>query len=396
MKENSLINILLEGYENIPSYLKDYIKSGYISYLLGKESELRSLYPSKEDLIVYRGLNFSSEKDYNEFLKQVDIKNKKYINPRISSWTTDYKIANGFARTIKAYTEFLSIADVKEIQKQENEYNRITGYKGVVLEIKIPARKAIDITDESVEDEILVLKGEYDLQNIKMIDNFNDMFNNIKTEKQVISILDELDDENMKEFTNCVKWLNKNKKELLTKNVLNYIFKRNYNLIYFISDTNTYFKHKFFLKLMKLFKEKDEKYYIHFPLSRLNTFIIVFIINPDKYFDFLLPEDKEKYFSFIRPYVKKMIDEVSDFYSKNIDKYLRIKWENHYLYTILVGTRLYDYYQKKIGSLLSKNYHDITRNLQKPFNQEEMQKIVNRTNDTVQSMNLGESVKTAK
>lgn len=42
----------------------------------------------EKSLIVYRGLNFNTEEDYKEFLKQVDLKNKIYLNPSISSWTT--------------------------------------------------------------------------------------------------------------------------------------------------------------------------------------------------------------------------------------------------------------------------------------------------------------------
>ena len=147
----NILSLLLEDYvdddvsfSEAPYYVKQYIKSGEGSLLIGHDKELLDLYPTTNTMILYRGLNFYTEQAYKEFLNQVDLKNKIYINPSISSWTSDSNVALSFAMTTKKYIEFFSMDQIKQVSKQEKEYERITGYNGIVLEIEVPAKQAIE------------------------------------------------------------------------------------------------------------------------------------------------------------------------------------------------------------------------------------------------------------
>lgn len=389
------ITTLQENYDETPYYLKQYIKSGERYLLSGHEKELLDMYPLKKSLVVYRGLNFNTEEDYKEFLKQVDLKNKIYLNPSISSWTTFLDEAISFAMTPKKYTEYFSLEDIKSISKQEKEYERLAGYNGIVLEIEVQPNQAIDIQDISVENEILVPKGKYKLINYKLIDNFTNIFANIKTEDECLDVLKTLSDKNFSEFTKAVKWLNKNKRELLTDNILHYILSQNEDLIYYISDVSDKIKHEVFLKIMNDIKNANEKYKVEFHNSSYSASfeknIRVFVVSPNYYLKWILPNDAKIYFNYIKPYVKKIIDEVAEIYEKYIDDYLNISWDNKYMKTILIGTGLYEYYQQKIGSLLKRNYNDSTRGMKKPSIMDDIKKVSNRVKNIINSMNIGES-----
>ena len=157
--------------------LKRYVLEPSVSNRSEVEShfhELLSKYKNKEQLTLYRGMNFDTEEDYNDFLHQ--IKTNKGFNIKdgdISSWSRKRTIAKQFAVTRPSYMESMSTANMFAIKKSEDENEHVVGYRGIILTTTIKPGIGIDVnkSDFSSEDEIILPKGTYKVETEEVLKN---------------------------------------------------------------------------------------------------------------------------------------------------------------------------------------------------------------------------------
>lgn len=118
--------------------------------------EALARYHNDTALTIYRGLNFDSKESFDAFISSLNDDKTTVKFNEISSWTTNYDTAMGFAVTRPTYIEFMSANDVKYLSSKKDDY--ITGYRGVILKSKIDVGTAIDLSKlkYSSEAEILV------------------------------------------------------------------------------------------------------------------------------------------------------------------------------------------------------------------------------------------------
>lgn len=147
-----------------PDYaLKSYIKDpGKKRWLDEYEDDLISMYGNDKPEKLYRGLNFDTREDYEEFLHAID-DGKITIENSASSWTRDYQTARQFAKTKPSYMEFMTKEKMKLIDDADKNKEYVVGYRGIILEIDIGKNIGVDTskTPYAAEDEIIIFSGTY-------------------------------------------------------------------------------------------------------------------------------------------------------------------------------------------------------------------------------------------
>jgi hypothetical protein len=150
--------------ENRDSYdwLEQYTEYGYNKY--PSENELKYLlnkYPNEEPLVLYRGLHFDTEEQYNEFM--AGFKNKVRTSS-ISSWSPSFDTAEEFSITKKTYHPNPMIMSQEMERERSKEY--MTGYRGIVLKTSIQPNTGIMVnrTGYAKENEVILPPGTYDVQ----------------------------------------------------------------------------------------------------------------------------------------------------------------------------------------------------------------------------------------
>ena len=138
----------------LDEYLMDPLKSYKITPSVYKE--LMKDYANENELILYRGMNFATEKDYNKFIE--DIKDNKVSFKSISSWTRHKITAVQFAKTRPSYMEYMDDGDMELIKKATKENESVVGFRGIILKTTIKANTALDVNRTKIakEDEIIL------------------------------------------------------------------------------------------------------------------------------------------------------------------------------------------------------------------------------------------------
>jgi len=117
-------------------------------------------YPNKAG-IVYRGMNFTREESYREFMELFNKSNGKLTFNVVTSWSSDPGTAKQFALTQPTYQ--LNLAVMTAHQEQMKQRERLSGYRGVILKTTLSAGVGIDVDSTGVghESEIVLPPGTY-------------------------------------------------------------------------------------------------------------------------------------------------------------------------------------------------------------------------------------------
>lgn len=199
MKFISFLNESINHYNNEYDYeteadnaLRLYIKDPNKRYLLRKyENQLMNMYGNNEPLKLYRGLNFNTIEDYNEFIDNIS-NGEITIDNECSSWTRSYQTAMQFAKTKPSYMEFMTLEKIRLIDDAEKNNEYVVGFRGVILEIDIEKDVGIDtaMTDYNAEDEVILFRGTYKCKYHDILKN-SDRINSEGIQK----ILDEIEEQ---------------------------------------------------------------------------------------------------------------------------------------------------------------------------------------------------------
>lgn len=173
MKFKQYLNEMLDHYESdeddddlggsadsaLKAYIKDPAKKNWLNQYA---EELIDAYGNEKPEKVYRGLNFDTKEDYEEFIKTIS-SGKIKIENTATSWTRSLSTARQFAKTKPSYMEFMSSEKMKLIDAANKKNEYVVGYRGIILEIDIDKEVGVDtkLTPFSAEDEIIIFKGEY-------------------------------------------------------------------------------------------------------------------------------------------------------------------------------------------------------------------------------------------
>ena len=176
------------------SYDLDYIDGALTRYTLNPMYSVSSVfddaverYGNEESITVYRGLNFATKEEYQKFIDSID--NGKMTTNSCSSWSPNKNEAETFAITRPSYMEFMDTDNMKLISKQHKEAERITGYRGVLLQTRIKPYTGIDLrrTDFAKETEIILGAGTYKVKVVDVL-SYKDMIDESSIDDIIYSL----------------------------------------------------------------------------------------------------------------------------------------------------------------------------------------------------------------
>jgi hypothetical protein len=147
-------------------------------------------YPN-DKTTIYRGINFIDKDSYDKFIN-------KFTKPlkinNISSWSEDLSTAKQFAITQPSYS--LNPIIMQTYQKAQDEKEELTGYRGVIFKLELKPSTAIDATKSpySIESEVILPPGEYEISIFKILKPFKEIISNqeIDINDQVQKITSEI------------------------------------------------------------------------------------------------------------------------------------------------------------------------------------------------------------
>lgn len=136
---------------------------------------------------LYRGLNFSSKNQFDNFVASTE-DFTKLESGGVSSWTRLDGTAQNFSITRPTY--FLNSELMEAESKKNREHDYMIGYAGVVLAIDVGAGIGIDVntTIYSKEDEVILPPGSYKIRLHKVLHPFMHSINESNVAEEFLSI----------------------------------------------------------------------------------------------------------------------------------------------------------------------------------------------------------------
>lgn len=152
-------------------------------------ADLLDKYANDEELTIYRGMNFDTEEEFNEFMKTIE-EGKRTSTKGISSWSPSRHTAWTFAITRPTY--FLNMELMRAEDKKSKEREYMIGYRGVILKTTIKPGQGIDVrkSNHGAESEVILPKGKYDIE-IEEVKPFKDMIKEQDPNKVVMGLTQE-------------------------------------------------------------------------------------------------------------------------------------------------------------------------------------------------------------
>lgn len=196
-----------------------------ITPLIGIFKDAVERYGNEESVTIYRGLNFATKEEYDNFMKS--IRNGVIDNKSCSSWSPNRNEAEIFAITRPSYMEFMDPENMALISKQGKESERIVGYRGVLLRTRIKPNTGIDLrrTEFAKESEIILGPGSYKVK-VEDILSYKDMIDESTVDDIIYSLRNKKD--KCKEFLNYVfkhfspEDISDESRDIIFKTLINY------------------------------------------------------------------------------------------------------------------------------------------------------------------------------
>jgi hypothetical protein len=294
-------------------------------------------YHNDEPETIYRGLNFNSKEEYDEFIATIE-EGKKISLGRITSWSPSKNTAEQFATTKPSFMEYMDFGRMMYIQRQEQEREKITGYRGVILKTEIPKGIAVDMKKfkDHVEDEILLPPGRYDIE-IEEILSFKDTVASNNISSLILGMTKkDLEDR----YEKSIFWYleNKYKPEDFSAEARNHIYKLTSGDIRFEVERDDYDKKR----------------------KKLEVFVDA--ISP-VFLKFYSESQRRSYNSKLKSVLKKVLAKVAELYKPGD----RIKWDG-------INPKVFEEaglqieYINLMRKTAGKSYHDLNDDAREKIN----------------------------
>lgn len=154
--------------------IRSYVRDENPIWDLDSFNQMLELWANDKEITLYRGINFRNKDAYDNFLNKLEEQNG-YFQGSASSFSDDFLTAEGFAKCSKSY--FLDKEVMKANAVQNTLGERITGYRGVILEITVPPGSVVDVqkSGEAIENEYLIRPSEVIKVKVHELKTFYDL-----------------------------------------------------------------------------------------------------------------------------------------------------------------------------------------------------------------------------
>lgn len=189
----------------IKRLINRYIENGYGLSNSVVEEAISYYYPNVEPLILYRGLNFTTQKKYESFIEQIH--NGILTTNSPTSWSKSKTIAEEFAKSKQFnLSSGGSSYFLDEFKKAESvDGGGISGYRGILLTTRIKPNEGLDLDKHKLnvsEREVILPEGKYKVDVIE-IKTFKDEYAG-KTPSEVLRNLTD-----SSKFLSVLEWFKK-------------------------------------------------------------------------------------------------------------------------------------------------------------------------------------------
>lgn len=177
--------LLAYDQEEVDDILDKYVMDYNTSHLRDDEflEDAKRYYPNKKPLRIFRGLLFYSEESYKRFVES--IKSGYITTDRATSWTKSKDVAEDFATHEKNLDNSVAMGLYLSMKRDRRLYDKIDGYKGVVLVTNIEPRQGIELNIGG-EAEVLLPPGRYKVSRYE-IQSYDEIVGD-KTAKEVLKL----------------------------------------------------------------------------------------------------------------------------------------------------------------------------------------------------------------
>lgn len=154
--------------------IRSYVRDENPIWDLDSFNQMLELWANDKEITLYRGINFRNKDAYDNFLNKLEEQNG-YFQGSASSFSDDFLTAEGFAKCSKSY--FLDKEVMKANAVQNTLGERITGYRGVILEVTVPPGSVVDVqkSGEAIENEYLIRPSEVIKVKVHELKTFYDL-----------------------------------------------------------------------------------------------------------------------------------------------------------------------------------------------------------------------------
>lgn len=146
--------------DDLDDKLYNYVRNERIIYSVDTFNKLRARYPNTEKLTVYRGINFKTEDDYDEFMETFN-QTKKFKSDCLSGFSNSYETAQDFSETTKTY--FPGALTIAEEEVRTLTAESMAGFIGIIIKVIVEPNSVVDINSSQfgIEDEVLLSPDIY-------------------------------------------------------------------------------------------------------------------------------------------------------------------------------------------------------------------------------------------
>lgn len=208
-----------ERYNNHSQKVLDqYVRDEIPIYSTDTYNELKRQYPNKEDITVYRGINFGSRLAYYKFMKSLNKDGGVYQQSSAAGFSRDKGTAEDFSQTTKTYYPTPEIVAAEDKRRQSGE--TMCGYCGIILKTTIKKGEAVDVNASTfgIEDEILFEPNKPIKVEVELIQGLNHKVNqeNFDVNEYI---------QNCRDISDPIfQYITINKADRITNETANYIF----------------------------------------------------------------------------------------------------------------------------------------------------------------------------
>lgn len=143
--------------------------------------DLLQRFPSQSG-VIYRGINFSNVEQYAEFMQPFQGQDTAELTfPSVTSWSADKRTAHQFAITQPTYFLNRDIMMAHDVMHKQRE--RLSGYRGVILSMRVDHGAGIDVDASGVghESEVIMPPGTYQVRVQEQILTYADQLKQMDT-----------------------------------------------------------------------------------------------------------------------------------------------------------------------------------------------------------------------
>ena len=202
--------------------LENYVFNEESIYDKSSFDEILRCHSNNNDIVAYRGLNFNTKDELDNFMEKMSNNDNSYFHTKASGFSPDYETAKGFAYNQSTY--FPSQKVILAEQERALTEDIMSGYCGVVLKAFFKKGEVADLSSAGIqaESEVLLPPRTNVKCEIEIVDSYKTIIGNgFDFKEHILNTTDSSDE--------MFNYILKNKSKDLDVSIINKILNNTLN-----------------------------------------------------------------------------------------------------------------------------------------------------------------------